>query len=174
MGPKGGYGGCWCMLWRQNKSDYDKNLGAGNHRALKKLATCNPPPGLLASQNGQPIGWISIAPRSEFPRLENSRVLKPVDAQEVWSVSCFLVSKTHRRQGIALSLLEAACGFAGKHGGRVVEGYPIAPSKHPYPAAYAWTGFERVFKRAGFKEVARRSPTRPIMRRELAEDANGE
>jgi hypothetical protein len=32
------------------------------------------------------------------------------------------------------------------------------------PDALAWTGFERVFRKAGFNEVARRAPTRPIMR----------
>ena len=173
MGPKGGYGGCWCMLWRQSKSDYDKNLGARNRLAMKELAAGGRAPGLLACQDSQPIGWISIAPRLEFPRLETSRVLKPVDDQDVWAVSCFLIAKSHRRRGIAVSMLMAACDFAGECGGKIVEGYPISPTKRPYPVAYAWTGFEQVFKRAGFKEVARRSPTRPIMRRKLVENNDG-
>ncbi len=167
MGPKGGCGGCWCMLWRSAKAEFDANTGPGNRAAIKKLAAADPPPGLLAYIDDQPVGWVSVAPRSGFPRLEASRVLKPVDDMPVWSVSCFLIHKTHRRQGVALALLEAACGFAGEHGAAILEGYPIAPKKAPYPPVYAWTGFEAVFKRAGFKEVARRSPTRPILRKAL-------
>lgn len=173
MGPKGGYGGCWCMLWRLSKSDYDKSAGAGNLRAMKLLANSkSAAPGLIAYVNSQAAGWISVAPRSSFPRMEKSRILKPVDDQDVWSVSCFLIGKAYRRQGIALGLLDAACEFAREHGAQVVEGYPISPAKQPYPVAYAWTGFEQVFRRAGFVEVARRSPTRPIMRKFLEDVRN--
>lgn len=157
------------MLWRLSKADYDKGAGAGNRRAMEKLASGKPAPGLLGYLDGQPVGWISVALRHKFPRLEKSRVLKPVDEQDVWSVSCFLIAKPYRRQGIAVRMLEAACDFVREHGGSIVEGYPIAPTKQPYPATYAWTGFEKVFRRAGFEEVARRSPTRPIMRKSLVE-----
>lgn len=168
MGPKGGYGGCWCMLWRKPKAEHDRDSGDPNRAGIEALAKSDLPPGLIAIRDGRPAGWISVAPRAAFVRLENSRVLQPVDDAEVWSVSCFLIAKEFRRQGVALALLEAACDFVRKRGGRIVEGYPIAPKNTPYPAAYAWTGFEKVFLDAGFEEVARRSPTRPIMRKALA------
>ncbi len=172
LGPKGGYGGCWCMLWRLGKAAFDKGAsgaGAGNRRAMKRLAETGPPPGLLAYADGRAVGWISIAPRRVLPRLETSRVLKPVDDQEVWSVTCFLIAKGHRGQGVGLALLKAGCDFVRDQGGTVLEGYPIEPQKRPYPAPYAWTGFKTVFDRAGFTEVARRSPTRPIMRKSLTD-----
>lgn len=181
MGPKGGYGGCWCMLWRLGKTDFDNGssgsvgsggsggAGAANRRAMKRLARDGPPPGLLAYAGGRAVGWISVAPRRALPRLETSRVLKPVDDREVWSVTCFLIARAHRGRGVAQALLTAACAFVRAQGGAVLEGYPIDPQKRPYPAAYAWTGFKAVFVRAGFEEVARRSPTRPIMRKSLAE-----
>ena len=172
MGPNGGYGGCWCMLWRQSKAEYDANAGDGNRETMKELAAGDRPPGLLAYAGDAPAGWISVAPRVAFPRLKNSRVLKPVDDTDVWSVSCFLIAKGFRRKGVALSLIEAACDFVAEQGGTVVEGYPIAPKKTPYPVAYAWTGFASVFERAGFTEVLRRSETRPIMRKTLKETAN--
>jgi GNAT superfamily N-acetyltransferase len=165
MGPRGGCGGCWCMLWRLRKRDYDTMSGDDNRQAIRAITEAGPPPGLLAYDGERTVGWVSVAPRAEFPRLETSRVLKPVDDQPVWSISCFLVAKSHRRRGVAVALLEQACAFARNQGARIVEGYPIAPSKKPYPDTYAWTGFERVFLRAGFEEVARRSETRPIMRR---------
>lgn len=164
MGPRGGAGGCWCMLWRLRKREYDAMKGSGNHEAFRAVVAEGPPPGLLAYRDGRPVGWISVAPRSAFVRLETSRILQPVDGTPVWSVSCFLIARDHRRRGAALALLEAACGFAREHGAAFVEGYPVAPVGE-YPATYAWTGLAKTFLRAGFVEVARRSPTRPIMRR---------
>ena len=166
MGPKGGCGGCWCMLWRLSKADYDAQAGAGNHEAMKAVVAEGPPPGLLAYDGETAVGWVSVAPRAAYPRLERSRVLKPVDERAVWSVSCLLIAKSHRCRGVGTALLEAACDFVAEQGGTLVEGYPIAPTKTPYPAVYAWTGFEAMFRRAGFAEVTRRSATRPIMRRE--------
>ena len=168
MGPKGACGGCWCMLWRLMKPEYDKGAGAGNRSAMKRLSEREPAPGLLAYEDGKAVGWISVAPRRDFVRLTKSRILKPVDEEGVWSVSCFLIAKSHRGKGLAVQMLEAACDFVREQGGRIIEGYPIAPTKRPYPAAYAWTGFEGVFNGAGFEEVARRSETRPIMRKKLS------
>ncbi len=167
MGPKGGCGGCWCMLWRLSKADHDRQLGEGNRVAMQAIVAQGEQPGLLAYHDRRPIGWISLAPRQDFIRLEGSRVLKPVDSTPVWSVSCFLVLKDCRKRGVGEALLRAACDFAAERGAGILEGYPIEPSKRPYPPVYAWTGFAEVFRRAGFAEVARRSPTRPIMRKDL-------
>ncbi len=167
MGEKGGYGGCWCMTWRLTGKDFAAQKGTGNREAMKALFRKGPPPGLLAYDGAEAVAWCSVAPRLVFPRLETSRVLKPVDEQEVWSLSCFLIRKSHRKRGLTLALLKAAEDFVRGQGGRVLEGYPIAPKKKPYPAVYAWTGFEKVFLKAGFTEVLRRSETRPILRKEL-------
>lgn len=167
MGPKGGVGGCWCMLWRQSKRDHDRNAGAGNRAAMQALVQKGPPPGLLAYDGDRCVGWLSLAPRSAFPRLESSRVLQPVDDRQVWSITCLLIARGHRRRGIGTALLAAAADFARTQGATLLEGYPIAPRAERYPDAYAWTGLERQFAAAGFVEVARRSETRPIMRKSL-------
>lgn len=167
MGPKGGVGGCWCMLWRQSKRDYDRNAGEGNRAAMRALTQDGPPPGLLAYDGTACVGWLSLGPRSAFPRLESSRVLQPVDAAPVWSITCLLIARSHRRRGVGTALLKAAAAFARAQGATLLEGYPIAPAQDRYPDPYAWTGLERQFAAAGFTEVARRSPTRPIMRKAL-------
>ncbi len=168
MGENGGCGGCWCMLWRQSKAEMDAGMGAGNRAAMKAIFAGGEGPGLVAYHNTHAVGWIHVAPRSEFPRLDNSRVLKPIDDLPVWSVACFLVDKAYRRSGLSARLLNAGCDYARERGAAVIEGYPIDTPKKSYPGLYAWTGFLGTFREAGFREVARRSPTRPIMRRDLA------
>ena len=164
MGPKGGCGGCWCMLWRLSRKEMAAQMGQANRQAMQTLFESGDVPGLIAYRNREPVGWCQVAPRRSFPRLATARVLKPVDQHDVWSVSCLLIDKSHRRRGLSVDLLKAAAGFVRARGGQILEGYPVAPRKAPYPAVYAWTGFERAFLRAGFREVARRSETRPIMR----------
>lgn len=168
FGDKGAAGGCWCMLWRTSPAEFKAQQGDGNRKSMLRLARSKTAPGILAYAGNLPVGWCAIAPREDYPALGRSRVLKPVDDQAVWSVSCFFIDKAHRKQGLSVKLLEAAVDYAKSQGAKIVEGYPIDPTRDTYPAVYAWTGLSRAFQRAQFKECARRSPTRPIMRRRLS------
>ena len=83
FGKCGAGGCCWCMWWRLPKREFDAQKGEGNRRAMKAIVDSGLVPGILAYHEGQPVGWCSVAPREEFPRLERSRILKPVDNQPV-------------------------------------------------------------------------------------------
>ncbi len=168
FGERGACGGCWCMVWRLGRKDWEAGKGAGNRRALRRLVLEGGKPGVLAYHGRAPVGWCAVAPREDYSFLERSRVLAAVDEVPVWSVSCLFVHKDHRRQGLSSRLLEAAADLARRQGARMVEGYPVVPSMNPSPAAFLWTGTPEAFLAAGFQEVARRSAGRPIMRRALA------
>lgn len=167
FGARGACGGCWCMFWRQTGAEFAAGKGGRNRRALQRLSRSDDPPGLLAYVDGEPAGWITVAPRADYRRLERSRILKPVDDRpDVWSVPCFFVARPHRRRGLTVALLEAAVEFAAARGARIVEGYPVEPDGVK-PDVFVYTGLASAFRRAGFQEVARRSPTRPVMRYEV-------
>ena len=156
------------MLWRLSAAAYKAGRGEANRDAMRARVGAGPrPPGLIAYLGGAPAGWISVAPRDEFPRMANSRIVAPVDDRPVWSVTCFFIKPGHRGKGVATALLTAACAFAARHGARAVEGYPIDPKGERYASGFAWTGLMRLFEAAGFAEVARRSEKRPVMRKEL-------
>jgi GNAT superfamily N-acetyltransferase len=152
------------MVWRLGRRDFEAGKGDGNRRALRELAEQTPAPGVLAYRGPTPIGWCAAATREAYPTLKRSRILKPIDELPVWSISCVLVDRKSRGQGISVFLLRAAVAFARNCGARVVEGYPVEPRQQSMPAVFAWTGIASAFLQAGFHEVARRSPTRPIMR----------
>jgi len=164
FGKQGACGGCWCMWWRLKRSQFEKQKGEENKRALKKIVDSGEIPGLLAYANNQPIAWCSVAPRETYPVLERSRTLKRIDDQPVWSVVCFFVAKPFRRRGVTVKLLRAAVEYVKEQGARIVEGYPVEPKKTRMPDAFAYTGLVSTFRKAGFVEVLRRSETRPIMR----------
>jgi len=163
FGERGACGGCWCMFWRVPRKQYEADKGDRNKRALRKLVKSDGQPGIIAYLGKEPIGWCAVAPREQYIGLERSRILQPVDAEPVWSVSCLFVRKDYRRQGIASQLLGGAVKFARSQGARIVEGYPVDTSTN-MADAFLWHGTASAFRDAGFKEVLRRSETRPIMR----------
>jgi GNAT superfamily N-acetyltransferase len=164
FGPKGAQEGCWCMYFRQTAKEWKEMKGEPNRQAMRERVDGGEVPGLIAYVGGSPAGWVSMAPRETFVRLETSRILKPVDDEPVWSIVCFFVAKAHRRSGITVVLLKAAVDHAKAHGARIVEGYPVEPKDDRYADAFAYHGLASAFLKAGFTEVARRSEKRPIMR----------
>ena len=146
FGKRGACAGCWCMWFRQTHSEFEKNKGEGNRRAMKAIVESGRVPGILAyvketgriprepareGRDAEPeainpgnssagtahervkgsgslpraVGWCSVAPREHFPRLERSRVLKPVDDQPGWSIVCVFVDKRYRLRGVSVELI---------------------------------------------------------------------
>ncbi len=168
FGERGACGGCWCMLWRLSRQQFESQKGEGNRLAMKAIVESGEVPGILAFHGKKPVGWCAVAPRTTYGALTRSRILKPVDERPCWSISCLFIDKAYRKKGVSTRLLEAAIQYVKSKGGVLLEGYPVEPkSEKDIPPAFAWTGIPKSFLRAGFKEVARRSPTRPIMRKAL-------
>lgn len=154
---------CFCMYWRR------PNGGFGDERPNRdrfaQRVDEGPPPGLIAYLDGEPVGWVQVGPRREFPTIGRSRLLKPVDDLEVWTVNCFVVRSRFRRRGVGHALLEAALAYAGHSGATVVEGYPVDGERTSVVDYY--TGTLGMFSRRGFEEIERRNQTRPIVRLQL-------
>ena len=151
------------MFWKLRGKAFDENTGEPARQMQKSIVESGTVPGLLAFDDDEPVGWIAIEPRSAYPKLAHSRILKPVDEADVWSVTCFFVAKQVRRQGLTVELLKAAVDYVSAQGGQIVEGYPVEAKKN-MPAPFIYTGTAVAFQKAGFVEVARRSEKRPIMR----------
>ncbi|MFQ5651169.1 MAG: GNAT family N-acetyltransferase [bacterium] len=164
FGARGACGGCWCMWYRLKRSEFERNKGDGNKHAIKARVDAGTVPGLLAYCGDRAVAWCSVAPREEFPVLQRSHILKPVDDRPVWSIVCFFVTKDLRRCGLTRALLEAVIDYVKERGATILEGYPVAPKTDGYPVVFACTGFQSAFEKAGFVECARRSETRPVMR----------
>jgi GNAT superfamily N-acetyltransferase len=168
FGERGAYSGCWCMYWRVTGGEFEagcRGKGAGNRARFEALvAAADPPPGVLAYDDGRVVGWCSAGPREDFGRLQRSPNLKPVDDTPVWSVVCFYIDRHHRRQGVSAALLDGAVELACAHGAAAVEGYPVDTGGAKAESVSLYTGVPSMFERAGFVEVARRKDRRPVFR----------
>ena len=56
------------------------------------------PPGLIGYVEENPVGWVQVGLRHEFPTLDRSRLLKRVDDAEPWTINCFVVRTGYRKR----------------------------------------------------------------------------
>jgi GNAT superfamily N-acetyltransferase len=161
---------CWCQYFRKQGLDWTNSTTAGNRSSLESLAARpDLAPGLVGYRDGRAVGWVSLAPREDYGRLENAKVLARVDDNPGWSIGCFVVSKTARGQGVAAAMLHGAIEYAREHGATMLEAYPVAATRGRISPANAFHGVQSMYEKAGFTIVATRqwnktSPVRPIMR----------
>ena len=128
--------------------------------AMTKLARRRHAPGLLAFEGDEPVGWIAIAPRTEFGRIAASRATPRVDDTDVWVIPCLTVRKTARGRGIGLALIQAAVAYATEQGAPAIEAYPRAGTARTGDDN-VYFGTEPLFRRAGFRVVREPLPNRP-------------
>jgi GNAT superfamily N-acetyltransferase len=169
MGANGGARGCWCMHWRLNMDEWMAGKGDGNRAAMRKLAARKTPPGVVAYRDDEPVAWCGFGDRSDYPRMERSSLLKPVDDEPVVSLTCLLVKKGHRGEGLLSELITAVCDYLADNADtRTVEAYPVDPAEGRRAGAdNAMTGIASAYRAVGFTEVARPKKDRPVMRYSL-------
>ena len=173
---------CWCSFYRVRQVDFANGSAAANRAVLEAAVQATNDegraPGLVAYRDGEAIGWVSLGPRDDYARLQHSRVLAAIDDKPVWSIVCFVVARTARRQGVANALLEAAVAYARDHGATLLEAYPVDTAGARISSANVYKGTLSMFERAGFEVAARRqanrtAPVRPIVRRKLRSRSAG-
>jgi GNAT superfamily N-acetyltransferase len=163
---------CWCLYWRQSAGDYSRAPLKSRPEILRALTRKEPAPGMLAYFDGEPAGWLGLAPRPRLERLVRSRTIPAIDDLPVWSIVCFNVRVGYRRKGVARALLDGAIRYARESGAPALEAYPIDPEGKRADTAFGYVGFTPMFERAGFRrivETAARSARKPriLMRLDL-------
>ncbi len=171
FGENGACGGCWCMWWRVERGGklWAETRGAPARRRFKKLVESGAARGVVAFDGERPVGWCSLGPRGEFPRLERVKAYRRDDAAEVWSVNCFFIARSHRGRGVARALLRKAIAACRRRGAKMVEGYPVTATRDGgrLAAAFSWTGPITIFEEAGFEVVQADPPHKPLVRKPL-------
>lgn len=152
---------CWCMAWRATPQESKAvPRGSGRKPLLKARIDNGTTVGLVGYLEGEPVAWVSIAPRDTYRDLGGPEA----KADEiVWSLACMYVHRKLRGDGYGAELIEAAGAYAAKRGADVIEAYPVDPAS----PSYRFMGFVPAFERLGFTEIGRAGTRRHVMRLRL-------
>jgi GNAT superfamily N-acetyltransferase len=163
---------CWCLSHRLSAREITELGGGSREAAFRALCARENPPGVIGYDDGEPVGWCSIGPRSENTRLSQSRLIRPLDDVPVWSIICVVIRGGHRRRGYTTPLINGAVEYAATRGAPAVESYPVDPGSGRIDLTMEFVGTRAMFANAGFEvagstdAVASKLP-RLVMRRTL-------
>lgn len=133
--------------------------------------TSGPTSGLVGYVDGVPAGWVAVEPRENYPRIWNRKqpwMRMDPELDGVWSVTCFVVRKGFRRQGLMYELAAATVEYGRHVGAHLLEGYPTQPAEGK---TVIWdeasVGLLNVFLDAGYEVVASPTLRRRVVRLRL-------
>ena len=165
---------CWCLYHHRDPSRAVRKRPISrveeakrNRRQKRELVANGRSHGILVYSDGDPVGWCQYGSLEELPRIESNpsyrRLALEGDVKRLWRITCFVVDRTHRRQGVASVALKGALEAIRKKGGGLVEAYPIVR----WGAYREYHGTVSMFKKQGFKIVAPFGESNVVMRRKI-------
>ena len=168
MGERGDASRCQCQYFRLRGQAWSSASPSSNRLALENQVRHNErPPGVLAYDGDEAVGWCAVAPRTSYPRVVASPNWR-TDRPDAWVITCFVVPVGHRRQGVAGELAVAAVDFARSYGASVIEACAVdTATATRIPSANLYRGPLSTYLSTGFTEVSRTSPQWVLVRRHL-------
>jgi GNAT superfamily N-acetyltransferase len=196
FGTRGDPSWCWCQYFLTTGRSYEESAERNKADLRAQIESAAVPQGLIAYaaslasdagtasewaeeglaervEEGIPVGWVQVGPRTGFPRItqgrDMSKVVDDLDDESVWAVTCFVVRVGWRRKGIGGALLEAAVELARASDATALVGHPVdvAARTTRVGGSELYHGAASTFARAGFREVGRTGATRPVVRLSL-------
>lgn len=144
---------CWCLSYRIPSKENLALHGLERGERVRELVTENPPPGVLAYDGDEVVGWAAVHPRANTGFARN-RKIPHIDELDVWSLWCVRVRPGHRGTGIAHELVAGAVEFARSHGAPAIEAYPVDNAGKKVDLTMAYVGTRSLFEKAGFEKAS--------------------
>ncbi|ALJ20134.1 GNAT family N-acetyltransferase [Microbacterium sp. No. 7] len=144
---------CFCLSYRIGSKENVALREPGRSARVRELCAEDPPPGVLAYLDDEPVGWAAVHPRAATSFARN-RLIPHVDDLDVWSLWCFRVRPGHRKQGIMHALVDGAVAHARESGAPAIEGYPVDNEGARVNLTMAYVGTRSLFEHAGFAKAA--------------------
>ena len=143
---------CWCLSYRIPSKENLQLRGTARGRRVSALMKQGPP-GVLAYQDDEVVGWAAVHPRADTAFATNRRI-PHADDLDVWSLWCVRVRPGHRGEGISHALVKGAVEFARDSGAPAIEAYPVDNKGEKVDLTMAYVGTRRLFEKAGFTKAA--------------------
>jgi GNAT superfamily N-acetyltransferase len=157
---------CYCAAWWVPTWEGWGERGAEQNRDLRsELLQRGQYDGYLLYVDSIPAGWCQVGPRDRLSKLVEQFGLQPESG--VWAVTCFLIAPSHRRKGLASTMLDFVVEDLRELGVRKIEAFPRRGPE--LDEGELWNGPEQLFLEAGFGVVID-DPTRPVLALDLRQE----
>ncbi len=165
---------CWCQFHVLANPEQRQTTREARRELLREqVEALDPPRGLIALDEAEPVGWCGVEPRLRLHHVLASKLVvasspEPLSDRHVWSIYCILVPPRRRRQGIGAALLHAGVEHAIARGATALEGYPIDTALRggKLPPGFS-TGTVSMFEAEGFERVAALPSARTLVHRRV-------
>ncbi|MFJ2553010.1 GNAT family N-acetyltransferase [Microbacterium sp. NPDC087591] len=144
---------CFCLSYRIGSKENLALRGPARADRVRGLCHEDPPPGVIAYLDDEPVGWAAVYPRNGTSFARN-RLIPYIDDLDVWSLWCIRVRPGHRKQGISHALIEGAVAYARQRGAPAIEAYPVDNKGERVNLTMAYVGTRALFESAGFTKAA--------------------
>ena len=164
----GVWGGCWCMGFHAkgpgwgvsaalNRSEKEQLVGEGRAHAA------------LVFEGGDAVGWCQFGPTAELPRIRSLKAYQAglTDPPD-WRITCFFVSRRHRKKGVAAAALDGAIAEIARLGGGLVEAYPDDVPDSKLASGFGYSATVAMFERRGFARQRQIAKHRWVVTRRIA------
>ena len=125
---KGMFASCWCTHFHPDSPE--KGQTAEGNRAFKqRLVAEGIAHAALVYDGDRAVAWAEYGSPEELPNIQHRKeYLATAERLPDYRVTCILVERGCRGQGLAAVALRGAVELTAQAGGGVVEGYPTTPA----------------------------------------------
>ncbi|MGZ6753220.1 MAG: GNAT family N-acetyltransferase [Nocardioides sp.] len=167
----GMFAGCWCTKF--HPSCAEKGQGREARRALKeRLVVEGVAHAALVYDEGRAVAWAEYGTPDELPDIQHRKeYLATAERMPDYRITCILVERGHRGQGLAATALRGAVELIAQAGGGLVEGYPHdTGGVRKKNSSFLYNGTRAMYEREGFTYDRPKGQGNCVMVRKVAPD----
>jgi GNAT superfamily N-acetyltransferase len=147
----GMFAGCWCTKFHPNCAEKDQSREA--RRALKRrLVADGIAHAALVYDDDRAVAWAEYGSPEELPDIQHRKeYLATAGPLPDYRITCILVQRGLRGQGLAATALRGAVELIAQAGGGLVEGYPHdTGGVRKKNSSFLYNGTRTMYEKEGF------------------------
>ena len=166
---KGMFASCWCTHFHPDCAE--KGQSAEGNRALKqRLVADGIAHASLVYDGDRAVAWAEYGSPEELPNIQHRKeYVATAERLPDYRVTCILVERGLRGQGLAAIALRGAVELIAQAGGGLVEGYPHdTGGVRKKNSSFLYNGTRTMYEREGFTYDRPKGQGNCVMVREVA------
>jgi hypothetical protein len=162
------FAGCWCTKFHPDCAEKDESRDS-RHALKERLAVGNAHAALVYDAD-RAVAWAQYGTPEELPSIHHRKeYLATAERLPEYRITCILVERTQRHQGLAAVALRGALDLIAKAGGGLVEGYPHdTGGVRKKNSSFLYNGTRTMYEREGFTYDRPKGQGNCVMVREVA------